>query len=274
MKKLPPTFQSPNEIETLLTRLEQTPAVRCALETALLDLQCRLEGRPLRQRLHPAAPDTVAVNALGGSVCQPRLPEPPWPVLKLKLGHRSWREELACLEKVVEDQPGIRLRLDVNGAWNQAQARAALKALEKFPVDLVEEPLRHPGLKALARLQAHTALPLAVDESLHRLGVYRVLARPPVRALVIKPLAVGGLRRAFALSRRAARSGIRTVITTLGESAVGVAATAQLAAAVEVLAPGEVHGLATSAWLARDLATPPPVDQGKMILNQWPGTGI
>ena len=271
---LPTAFPTPEKVDDLLDRLHRTPAVRCALDTALLDLQCRLEGRPLRQRLHPAAANSVAVNALGGPACDARMPDPAWPVVKLKLGHRAWRRELDCLEKLVTERPGIRLRLDINGAWNQAQARAALKTLEKFPVDLVEEPLAKPGLATLTRLQAHTSLTLAMDESLHRLGVNRVLARPPVRALVVKPLAVGGLRRAFALCRRAIRAGLRVIITTAGESAVGVVATAQLAAAVEALAPGETHGLATSSWLARDLAAPPPIIGGRMVLSHQPGIGV
>jgi len=91
---------------------------------------------------------------------------------------------------------------------------------------------------------------------------------------VIKPAALGGLLRSWDLVRRALTAGLRVIITSMGESAVGVAATAQLAAAIAALSPGEYHGLATSEWLARDLTTPPPIENGRMVLNHRPGIGV
>lgn len=272
---LPATLVSRTDLIALLDTLETTPAVRCALETAWLDLESRKRRLPLRKLLHADASDTVAVNHFGGRACKARnLRLPNRSVVKFKLGSRDWQEECRCLEKWVAIHPGIRLRLDVNGVWEERQARAAFEILEALPVDLIEEPLRRPTLDGLARLQAATTIPLALDESLHVLGTDVVLDHKPVSTLVIKPAAVGGLLRSWDLARRALTAGLRVIITSMGESAVGVAATAQLAAAVEALAPGEHHGLATSTWLARDLAAPPPIQNGRMMLDHRIGTGV
>jgi L-alanine-DL-glutamate epimerase-like enolase superfamily enzyme len=73
------------------------------------------------------------------------------------------------------------------------------------------------------------------------------------------------------LARRAQRAGIEVVLTSVVDSAIGVAAAAHLAAAI---APAIAHGLATSTWLAEDVATALPIVAGVLRLADLPGLGI
>ncbi|MDP2155360.1 MAG: enolase C-terminal domain-like protein, partial [Sulfuricella sp.] len=120
------------------------------------------------------------------------------------------------------------------------------------------------------RLQAKVSFPLAADESLRIMGADAVFNQPPVRRVVLKPMVLGGLVSALALARRAREADVECVVTTTVDSAVGVTAALHLAAAV---ANDLAHGLATSAWLLRDVGKAPLVAGGVLRLGGDPGLG-
>jgi len=81
-------------------------------------------------------------------------------------------------------------------------------------------------------------------------------------AVVIKPSAVGGVGAALALARAGRAHGAAPLLSAAFESSVGVAALAQLAAAIDADAPAgggapAWHGLGTLGWLAADALSPP-----------------
>jgi len=273
-----------------------TPAADAAVETALLDLQARRTGVPLRRLLEREPPlgegpgngvsiraaARVRVNAMLGAaatVTDAALDQAiaaGFRVIKLKLGTADWPLELARLRRAAARLPtGIALRLDANGAWSPAQARMALEDLQALHdggavIESLEEPCHAADDRLLGALQQQVSFALALDESLSR---RRPLdpQRLPVRRLVLKPAAVGGLRPTLELARRAAAAGRDVVLTTVIESAAGLWATAQLAA---VLPAPLAHGLATAEWLAADLGAPPVVDNGLMTLPEIAGSGF
>ncbi|MGO8737415.1 enolase C-terminal domain-like protein [Rhodoblastus sp.] len=87
----------------------------------------------------------------------------------------------------------------------------------------------------------------------------------------MKPARIGGFSAVLRLAERAARAGIEAVATSVVESAIGVAATAQLAAA---LGGEAVHGLATGSWLREDVAKPLAIVGGEILLPDGPGLGL
>ncbi|WIM05185.1 MAG: o-succinylbenzoate synthase [Candidatus Nitricoxidivorans perseverans] len=246
--------------------------VRWALETALIDLEARRRGLPLA-RLLGAANLSVPVNAALGPLdegCAERAADAVaqgFRTAKLKVGVAPMEEELARLRELGD---GLRLRLDANRAWNEDEARRFLTAAANLPVEAIEEPLAEPTLDGLARLQAAVPFALAVDESMPALGAVALFASRAVRRLVLKPARVGGVLQALALARWAQAAGMDVVITSVVDSAIGVAAAAHLAAALG----GPAHGLATGAWLAADVAAPLPVAGGFLTLPDAPGLGI
>ena len=253
------------------------PAADCALETALLDLSARREGLPLRRLLAPTALDRPAVNAMLGAAAtlESRAVEVAlargFRVLKLKLGTGPIAEELRRIQAAAALLPaGANLRLDANAAWDADTAAACIAQLAALPIDCLEEPLAVPDDAALGRLQAAAPFSLALDESLAGRADLDP-SRLPVRRLVLKPAAVGGLRRTLHLAARAQAAGREVVVTSLVESAAGLWATAQLAAASgSTLA----HGLATAGWLEADLGAPPAIAQGRIDLPYAAGSGF
>jgi o-succinylbenzoate synthase len=266
----------------------RAPAARFAIESALLDILTRRLGLALRDWLADGATGRIAVNTMLGPVGS-TTPEAVdaarahgFRVLKLKVGLDDPATELARLAAVVREVPqGVALRLDANGAWDLATAERFIQAAKAWPIEAIEEPLREPLDADLRSLQALAPFSIALDESLHRhwsglldpvTGAARDdLAQLPVRRLVLKPAACGGLRSTLAFAEQAIAAGIEVVITSLIESAAGIWPTVQLAAAIPSPLP---HGVATSSWLQEDLGDAPTISDGHISLPRHAGSGF
>ncbi|MFB1488411.1 MULTISPECIES: o-succinylbenzoate synthase [unclassified Thiocapsa] len=255
-----------------------TPAARCALECALLDLLSQAEGVPLRRLLASDASDAVPVNGILGALEAltvadlQQAAEGGFRVVKLKVGVAEPASEIARLRALAPVLPtDMRLRLDANGAWGYDVACRILDQLSDLPIESLEEPLSIPEPSRLRALQERARFPLALDESLAALPAGVDIGELGVKRIVIKPAVVGGLRSALDLSRRAATAGVEVVVTGVVESAAGLWPTAQLAAATGSRLP---HGLATADWLAEDLGVPPRLNAGILSLCERPGSGF
>lgn len=254
------------------------PEVRWAADTARLDIEAQRRGLPLARLLGAGGALRLAVNAALGPLdehCAARaaaaLAEG-YAIGKIKVGLDSLAAELERLHTLVEATGGrLRLRLDANRAWPQAEAERFLQAIAGLPIDAVEEPLAAPTPAALAALQAALPYALAADESLPVLGVDALVEASAVRRLVLKPARLGGHAATQAIARRAAAAGLDVVLTSVVDSAIGLTAAAHLATA---LAPGLAHGLGTGTWLARDVAAAPVIAGGWLTLPETPGLGL
>lgn len=254
-------------------------AARCAVETALLDLESRRLGQPLRRLLEPDACDVLNVNAtLGGA--DDALPlraaealASGFTTLKIKVGVHEWRQELAALRSAAEAAGcDALLRLDANGAWSQDIAQQRLTDLCELPIDCVEEPLAEMDPVFLSELQASLPYALAADESLPGVMTLVEEGKCPVRRIVLKPTVLGGALPALRIARLAAAHGLEVVVTTTLEAAPGRALATQLAAATR---SPLAHGLDTAAWLDGDIAQGPDVTGGKLILDdRLSGLGV
>lgn len=258
------------------------PAARYAVECALLDLESRLAGVTMRRWI--LGPDTgptpgsIGVNAILGPIAEVseaslgRAIDAGFFILKVKVGCGQAEAERARLADLAPRlPPGVRFRLDANGAWDRGTAERVIAALNGLPVESLEEPLARPDPAGLARLQAIASFPLALDESLAR-WVWEPEQGPyPLRRAVIKPAVIGGVAATLGLAERLRDSGAEVVLTGIVESAAGLWATAQVAATVGSPIP---HGLATSDWLAQDLGAPPVPRAGHIQLPDAPGSGF
>ncbi len=170
--------------------------------------------------------------------------------------------------------PEIKLRIDANGAWSEEQAVRAVRELERFDLEMVEQPVAAGDLRGLARVRAAVGVPIAADEDVTDLeAAERVLEAGAADVLIVKPMVVGGLRPARRIIELAAAAGAEAVVTTTIDAGIGTAAALHLAA---TLPPGgPACGLATGSLLAADLITPPLVARcGRMELPEGPGLGV
>ena len=259
-------------------------ALHAAIESARLDL-----GRPaVAHGLGPDG-DGVGVNAaipsLGPTAAAEAAQqsvESGFATLKVKAGAERETEVLVerirAIRRVVG--PDVRLRLDVNGAWDLATAEDRLAAVAGFDIEYAEQPLPPDDIDGLAELRRRVRVPIAADEAASSTAAVRaLLAADAVDVLVVKPARVGGPGAVAEIAERAAERGVPVVVSTLFETGVGIAAA--LAAAADLpevessrWAVPPDHGLATAGLLDHDLLTESLiVADGRMRPPARPGSG-
>ena len=230
-----------------------------AVELALLDWEARRRGQTQAAMLADRGPvaDSVAMNALVRDAAETAIAVANgYGTVKLKVGAHDLNVDVAAvasLREAIGEAP--RIRLDANGVWSVAQAVAALARLAQFDIEYVEEPVS--GMEALAQVAEQSPVPVAVDDSL---GSADAQIPAAISVAVVKPMALGGPRTAYAAARRWIDQGRKVIITNYLDSAFGQYAALSVAAALP--GPRRAHGVISPGLFARDLSDLPPVADG------------
>jgi L-alanine-DL-glutamate epimerase-like enolase superfamily enzyme len=252
------------------------PCARFALETALVDLEAQRRGTSVAEVLAGAkVTRAVAVSGLV-DLASPDFEEHALAVVrrgittvKTKIGTLPRDVELvrlAALRRVVGD--AVHLRLDANGAFDLAGARALLGDVAPFAPELVEEPASGLALAEIGR----GACPWAADESLQDTRIVERLLASPCAAFVVKPQ-LHGLHAARALAVRAQEAGKAVIVTHLFDGPVAVAAACELA--LSLPAPSRACGLdAHGAMSLFGDARVPQLAHVAYALPHLPGLGV
>jgi o-succinylbenzoate synthase len=256
----------------LLARLgERTrvPQALAALDLALWDLEGRRAGRPVWSLLGSGSPEPVPVNwtisasdRAGAAREAAAAREQGFATLKAKVAIGDDAGRLAAVRAV--SGPQMRIRIDANGAWSQAEAQASLRVLAPVGIELCEEPVS--GVAAIRELRAETGIPLALDESASDPDA---LARRACDLICLKIGRCGGLSGVVAAAARARTAGYEVYLASTLDGPLGIAAALHAAAA---LAPMRACGLATLA-LYQDRVDPLPAHQGAILPPSGPGLG-
>jgi o-succinylbenzoate synthase len=265
-----------------LAPVRATPTARAAIDVALHDLIAQEEGLPLARYLGGASTRReVPVNATIFRVSPQRAAEMGAQAvaagigtLKLKVGGADPREDIARVRALREAVgPDIKIRVDANQAWTPERAIEALRALAEWSLEYGEQPVSAEDLEGLALVRRSVPVPIAADEAVHDLSsAEMILYRAAADVLIVKPMALGGLREARAVQNVASEGSMPVVVTSLVESAVGRAAALHFAAS---LGPTPfAHGLATGEALTEDLAPFPALSRGALPVSELPGLGI
>jgi len=259
------------ELEALLDMVEtlapEAPTTRAAVDVALFDLAARAQGIGVAELLaRPERPRAqVEVNALvyaerpeiAAREASAAVAEG-YRTVKLKVGALALdldEARIAAVRDIVGSE--TKIRLDANGGWKERDAEQAITRFAPYRIEFLEQPVDARNLGGLARLSAGSPIPIAADEAL---------------ALVLKPAVLGGLRASQRVAIRARRAGWGVVVTSALDSAVGLTAALQLAAALP--GPHLAAGLATGTLLDQDLATTQPPKNGTLSVPDGPGIGV
>ena len=241
-----------------LDAMDLAPSARFGFELALWNLWAVSSGKALPELVTVSPRLAVPVSALISSPDHAleeaqRARAAGYEAVKLKVGARSVEDD-AELVRAVRGALGdaASLRLDANRAWSLEEAERFASAAAALGFEYVEEPLADPA--QLPLLAGSHGLPVALDESLADMDPEALEDHGYARAAVLKPTLLGGITRTLRFARRAARLGVRPVISSAYETGVGTTALIALAAGVggeEVPA-----GLDTYRRLARDVIRP------------------
>ena len=169
--------------------------------------------------------------------------------------------------------PEVRIRVDVNEAWDLETAKRTLAELEPYGIEVAEQPVA--GLEAMAELAASTSIPLAADESVTNLDeAERAAALGACAYTGIKLSKVGGPEAALAIA-----DVLPAYVTSALDGPVAIAAGAQVALSLaETTHPERLHlahGLATQRLFAATIASIGcELRDGMLHLPPGPGLGV
>ncbi|KYC72589.1 dipeptide epimerase [Bacillus coagulans] len=247
--------QNPLEIEKIHDRMNQAiyvaPTSKAAVDIACFDLTGKKWGMPVYQliggRYHekfPLAytlsidsPDAMAEQAL-------KMKKQGYRFLKIKVG-TSIEEDVERI-KAVRSRVGndIAIRVDVNQGWKTSTiALKALKQLEEWQIDWVEQPVAADDIDGLAEVRAKTAIPVMIDEGLKGTREMReTIQKRAADKVNIKLMKCGGIYPAVKLAHQAELAGIECQIGSMVESSVGSAAGFHVAFSKKVITSVELTG--------------------------------
>ena len=152
-------------------------------------------------------------------------------VIYVKIGRegRGDAEVVGAVREAIG--PDHLVRADANEAWNVPQAIDAIRSLEPFRLDWVEQPVAADDVAALARVRRSVDVKIAADQAVHtRAELRAVLGQEAADAIVVGSHEAGGLWRWRQLAALAESHGIPVNRHACVESEISTFAALQLLA--------------------------------------------
>jgi muconate cycloisomerase len=211
---------------------------KCAIETALLDAQGQRYGVPVSEMVGGRVRDAVPVlwTLASGNTeqdiaeAEKMLDLRRHNTFKLKIGKRDIAADVAhvaAIKRVLGARASI--RVDVNMAWDEANARHAIAMLADAGCDLVEQPISRHNRAGMARLTAASPIPLMADETLRGPeDAFDLATRRSADVFAVKIEQSGGLFAAKRVEAVALAASIAVYGGTMLEASVGTIASAHL----------------------------------------------
>jgi L-Ala-D/L-Glu epimerase len=246
-------------------------AARAGLDLALHDLIGKDLGKPLYDLLglDPSATPTTSftIGIADPQTMLRKLDEAgDAPILKVKLGSGTPAEQIETVA-AIRARYGGTIRIDANEGWSAQSAIRILRELERFDIELCEQPVRAGYPHELRAIRERTSIPLVADED-----ALVASDLPPLKGCVdgvnVKLAKTGGIRGALAMIHTARAMGLKVMIGCMIESAIAATAAAHLSPLVDW---ADLDGPLLT---ARDPFAGVAYERGKLILPDAPGLGV
>jgi L-alanine-DL-glutamate epimerase-like enolase superfamily enzyme len=263
----PASLGHPFDLEHILELLPPS-AARCALDIARHDLAAKLAGVSVAELLGlggrplPWTSVTVPIADVDAMVDRARRLAD-HPCLKMKVGFDGDIDALAAIRSVY----GGVLRIDANEGWTADEAIERLRELERFDIELCEQPIRRDQLDELRRVTAATSIPVFADEDVATASDVAKLAGV-VDGVNLKLRKTGGIREALRAISAARAMDLGVMLGC--DLTSGVSATAE-ASITSLVDHADIDG---PLLLANDPHPGVIYDNGKVTLPPGPGLGV
>ncbi|SFE77947.1 o-succinylbenzoate synthase [Thermophagus xiamenensis] len=253
--------------------LKDWPAVRFAVETAMIDLKGSKSGI-----LYPSdftqGKCGIPINGLiwMGTIdymlqqIEDKI-EAGFTCLKMKIGALDFEAEYKILQQLRKrfSKEFLELRVDANGAFTPAEAPGILERLAKLDIHSIEQPIMAGQWQEMALLCENTPLPIALDEEL--IGVFEIdekrklaeTIRP--QYLILKPGLLGGFKASLEWIEVANQINAGWWVTSALESNIGLNAIAQWTFTLNNPMP---QGLGTGQVFTNNVTVPLFIKNGQL----------
>jgi L-alanine-DL-glutamate epimerase-like enolase superfamily enzyme len=196
--------------------------------------------------------------------------------LYLKVGSDNPNDDIERVEALRDGAgPDALIRLDANEAWSSAAAVRIVRDLERFGLELMEQPVSGRNLPEMAYVRGRINTPLLANEaSWTRYDQLEVIRHGAADVISVDNQMDGGLLNLKRSAGLCEVAGLPVLKHSLGELGVAVYAAVHLMAST----PNFVHANQSYAsFLADDViadASPLPYVDGCLEVPQGPGIGV
>jgi o-succinylbenzoate synthase len=228
------------DIDVMDSVAKENSAAKAAIDIALHDILGKTARKPLFRLMGGYRTEVLTDISLGIKSPEEMAKDAEKAVkkgfkaLKVKVGI----DPVEDVERVrlVRDTVGYdtQMRIDANQGWTPKQAIEALGKMEKFDVQFVEQPVPAENVRGLVEVRKKSPIPVMADESVHSPeDALRLIQAEAVDFINIKLMKSGGILKAKKIAAVAEAARVPCMIGCMGESEIGIAAGAHLAAAVK-----------------------------------------
>lgn len=221
---------------------------KCAIQTALLDIQSQRLGIPVSELLGGRLSDSISVLwVLASGDTEKDIAEAKkmitakrHNIFKLKIGSRPLEQDIEHVLAIKQALGSeISIRVDVNRAWSELTAIKGIKMLQDGGVDLIEQPCAIQNIDAMQRLTRKFDIAIMADESLMGpQSAYELAKCNAASVFAVKVAQSGGLIEACEVGKLANLAGIDLYGGTMLEGPVGTIASAHVFSTFSNLAYG------------------------------------
>lgn len=265
-----------DEVAPLLSSFLGHRMAKTALELAVIDLELRLAGESLSERLGAVRDAVDCGVSVGITADLPSLVAlvseyvtAGYRRVKLKI-EPGW--DVEPVRAVREAFPGVPLQVDANTAYTRSDI-GTLAALDPFDLLLIEQPLPEDDLLGHAWVAARIATPICLDESItSALVAEQAIEVGACRIVNIKAGRVGGYLEAKVVHDVCAALGVPVWCGGMLETGIGRAANLALAGLPGFSLPGDTS--ASDRYFARDITEPFVLEDGRLRVPKGPGIGV
>lgn len=210
---------------------------KCAIETALLDIEGKRLGVPISELLGGRVRDqlevawTLASGNTDTDIIEARqvIEARRHRIFKLKIGSRSIAKDVEHVIAIKQALPDCRITVDLNQAWTELDAMKGIKLLQDGGVDLIEQPISMRNPAGLKRLKQHFDVAIMADEIVQDpQNAFYLAADHCADVFAVKINQAGGLKNACLIGQMAHLAGIELYGGTMLEGPIGTAASAHV----------------------------------------------
>jgi len=215
----------PSFIEDIVTsmdkRLRANAAAKASVDMALYDLLGKRLGAPVYQLLGlnpertPLTSFTIGIDEPAEMARKAAEAAKTYPILKIKVGTGHDLE----IVRAIREATDATLRVDANAAWTPKEAIRAIRELEPYGIEFVEQPLPPTDLDGLRFVREHVTLPIIADEScVTESDIPRLVGA--VDGINIKLMKCGGIHHALRMIHTARSHHLKVMLGCMIESSL------------------------------------------------------
>lgn len=196
--------------------------------------------------------------------------------LYLKVGFNRPEEDIELVAAIREGAgPDALIRVDANEAWSSGAAIRIIHELERYKLELVEQPVSARNLKEMAYVRGRIATPVLANEaSWTRNDAFEVITHNAADVISVDWQMDGGLLNMKRGAGMCEIAGVPVLKHSLGELGIGTYAALHVMAST----PNFLYANQSYAsFLSDDIIEgtgPLPYQDGRLSIPQGPGLGV